>query len=141
MSRLLAMDRDMFYRVAGGPYCVTEDDVPMMLEAIATQVNFDCSSEFESWLQSLEQCATWDDLDAIQLPGMDYDPDAEPEGTVRMSGPVANLLTVGPSTSQDGESTTASELSFDDLAAAAEIALNELLEVEEQDEMPADPVV
>lgn len=125
MAHLLATDRDMFYRVAGGPYCVTDEDVPMMLEAIATQVQFECASELEGWLESLAQCATWEDLDAFQLPGMDFDPDAEPEGTVRMSGPVANLL----SASSSGSDLT--QFSLDDLAAAAEVALQELLNDEE----------
>jgi len=125
MAHLLATDRDMFYRVAGGPYCVTDEDVPMMTEAIATQVNFDCASELEGWLESLAQCATWEDLDGFQLPGMDFDPDAEPEGTVRMSGPVANLLSVEASRSD----TTG--FTLDDLTAAAEIALEELLQLEE----------
>jgi hypothetical protein len=125
MAHLLATDRDMFYRVAGGPYCVSDDDVPMMLEAIATQVNFDSASELEGWLESLAQCATWEDLDAFQLPGMDFEPDAEPEGTVRMSGPVANLLSAQPSRSN------MAEYSLDELAAATELALEELLHKEE----------
>jgi len=44
---------------------------------------------------------------------------------VRMSGPVANLLSVEASRS------VSAEFSFDDLAAAAEIALEELLHAEE----------
>jgi hypothetical protein len=99
----------------------------MMLEAIATQVNFESASEFEAWLQSLSQCATWEDLDAFQLPGMDFDPDAEPEGTERMSGPVANLLSAGSPRPM-------AEFSLGDLAAAAEIALEELLQTEEAGE-------
>jgi len=124
MAHLLATDKDMFYRVAGGPYCVTDEDVPMMLEAIANQVNF-TASELESWLKSLEQCTTWEELDSFQLPGMDYDPDAEPEGTTRMAGPVANLL----SASLSGSHVTL--LSRDGVAAAAELALQELLYAEE----------
>jgi len=125
MAHLLATDRDMFYRVAGGPYCVSDDDVPMMLEAIATQVNFESASELEGWLESLAQCATWEDLEEFQLPGMDFDPDAEPEGTVRMSGPVANLLSAQSSRSD------MAEYSLDDLAVAAELALEQLLQEEE----------
>lgn len=128
MAHLLATDKDTFYRVASGPYCVTEEDVPMMLEAIATQVNFDNSSEFETWLKALEDCMTWEDIDTFQLPGMDFDPDTDPEDTVRMSGPVANLLAANPSRSD------LPELSFDELADACELALNELLQMEEAGE-------
>lgn len=92
MSQLLATDRDMFYRVANGPFSVTDEDVPMMLEAIAPQVNFDSSADLEGWLAILERCKTWEDLDDMQLPGMDYDPDAEPEATIRVSGPAASLF-------------------------------------------------
>jgi hypothetical protein len=134
MAKLLATDRDMFYRVVGGPYCVEDDDVPMMLEAIATQVNFECSSELESWLQSLATCTTWEEIDSFQLPGMDFDPDDEPEGTLRMAGPVANLLSRPPSTSST--STFAGELTIDDLAAAASAALMELLQEEEAEKKP-----
>lgn len=125
MAHLLATDRDMFYRVAGGPYCVSDDDVPMMLEAIATQVNFENAAELEGWTASLARCATWEDLEGFQLPGMDFDPDAEPEGTVRMSGPVANLLSVQSSRSD------MTDYSFDELAAAAELALEQMLQEEE----------
>jgi hypothetical protein len=125
LAHLLAMDRDMFYRVAGGPYCVSDDDVPMMLEAIAPQVNYNSASELEGWLESLAKCATWEDLEAFQLPGMDFDPDAEPEGTVRMSGPVANLLSAQPSQS------CMPDCSLDELAEAAQLALDELLQEEE----------
>nr|APG76200.1 hypothetical protein 1 [Beihai noda-like virus 20] len=120
MADLLANDKDMFYRVAGGPYCVEDDDVPMMLEAIATQINFESSSELESWLESLSKCATWEELDAFQIPGGDYDPDEEPECTVRMSGPAASLLAAG--SSQPSEM---ADCSLDDLAAAAAVALQE----------------
>jgi hypothetical protein len=59
---------------------------------------------------------------------MDFDPDAEPEGTVRMSGPVANLLSAEPSRSIHLFKT---EYSLDELAVAAELALEELLKEEE----------
>jgi hypothetical protein len=101
-----------------------DEDVPMMLEAIADQVNF-TASELENWLKDLEQCTTWEDLDAFQLPGMDFDPDAEPEGTTRVAGPVANLLSAEPSGSK------VTQFSLDDLAVAAELALLEQLSVEE----------
>jgi hypothetical protein len=118
MADLLASDRDMFYRVAGGPYCVEDDDVPMMMEAIAPQINFDNSSEAEAWLKSLSECASWEELDAFQIPGMDYDPDEEPEGTRRMSGPVASLLSMkSPQPMAD--------YSFDDLVDSAYTALSE----------------
>jgi hypothetical protein len=96
----------------------------MMLEAIANQVNF-TASELESWLKSLEQCTTWEELDSFQLPGMDYDPDAEPEGTTRMAGPVANLLSDALSGSNWAQ------FSLDDVSVAAELALQELLCKEE----------
>jgi len=119
-AHLLATDRDMFYRVAGGPYCVEDDDVPMMTEAIADQLNF-TAAELEQWLKDLEQCKTWEDIDAFQMPGMDYDPDAEPEGTTRMAGPVANLL------SADSKSGSAGAFLIDELVVAAELALSELV--------------
>jgi hypothetical protein len=124
MMHLLATDRDMFYRVAGGPYCVSDEDVPMMIQAIAPQVNFDNSSELEAWLKSIAKCAPWEELDNFMLPGMDFDPDAEPEGTTRMSGPVANLFSAKEPPSIIGRSLA-------ELAVAAEVALSELLEDEE----------
>lgn len=92
MAHLLANDRDMFYRVVGGPYCVDAEDEPMMLEAVAPQIGFHSSGELEDWLARLAECTTWEQLDEFQFPGADYDPDAEPENTRRMSGPVASLL-------------------------------------------------
>jgi len=118
MQYLLDNDSDMFYRVAGGPYCVEDEDVPMMLEAITPQCGFEFMSEFNSWLESLAECNTWEELDPFLLPGMDFDPDAEPKGTVRMAGPVARLLADnGP----DGELS----LTLEELSAAAEIAYTE----------------
>jgi len=78
-------------------------------------------------------------LDEFQLPGMDYDPDAEPEGTVRMDGPVTSLLvaqSAGPSDtpSWDGR------LDFGDLATAAEIAIGELLRTGEEETKSGPPV-
>jgi len=133
MARLLATDRDMFYRVAGGPYCVTDDDVPMMLEAIANQLKYN-ASELEGWLKSLEQCTTWEELDAFQLPGMDYDPDAEPEGTVRMSGPVADLLSTTSSRHEETGSSSRSlnTVSLHDVATASDLAIQEMLNDEEE---------
>jgi hypothetical protein len=122
MAHLLANDRDMFYRVVGGPYCVEDDDVPMMLEAIATQINFESSSECEEWLESLSKCTTWEELDSFQIPGGDYDPDEEPECTVRMSGPAASLLAATSACSSE------SGCSLDDLATAAAQALLEGIE-------------
>jgi hypothetical protein len=81
------------------------------------------SSELESWLDSLAKCTTWDELDAFQLPGVDFDPDAEPEGTTRVSGPVANLLATQLPVTSDLENVT-----MDELVAAAQSALDELLE-------------
>jgi len=122
MAHLLANDKDMFYRVANGPYDVTDEDVPMMLEAIAPQLNFESSAEFEAWIAALAECATWEELDSFQIPGVDYDPDAEPEGTVRMSGPAANLL--GANTSQPSH---VADCSLEDIASAAELALEQCL--------------
>jgi len=122
MAYLLANDKDMFYRVANGPYDVTDEDVPMMLEAIAPQLNFESSAEFEAWLAALAECATWEELDSFQIPGADYDPDAEPEGTVRMSGPAANLL--GANISQPSQ---VADCSLEDIASAAELALEQYL--------------
>jgi hypothetical protein len=119
LADLLAADRDMFYRVAGGPYCVEDDDIPLMTQAIAAQVGFDNSAEFERWLNSLAQCSTWEELDAFQLPGMDYDPDEEPEGTTRMDGPVANLLML------KSTDDVRAALTFDDLVMAADLAYEE----------------
>lgn len=116
MAHLLATDRDMFYRVAGGPYDVVEDDVPMMLEAIAPQVNFGSSAELETWLGLLSKCTTWEDLDDLQLPGVDFDPAEEPEGTMRVSGSVASLLS------------DQSQISPCDLTMSAELALDQLAE-------------
>jgi hypothetical protein len=96
----------------------------MMHEAIADQVKF-TASELDTWLNDLGQCTTWEELDSFQLPGMDFDPDAEPEGTVRVSGPVANLL------SAESSGSKVAQFSLDDLAAAAELALLEQLSVEE----------
>jgi hypothetical protein len=115
MADLLANDRDTFYRIAGGPYCVEDDDVPMMQEAISTQVGFESSSEWEAWLESLASATTWEELDAFQIPGGDYDPDDEPECTTRMSGPAASLLAAN----------SQQPTSFCELVAAAEIALGE----------------
>lgn len=115
MADLLANDRDTFYRIAGGPYCVEDDDVPMMQEAISTQVGFESSSEWEAWLESLASATTWEELDAFQIPGGDYDPDDEPECTTRMSGPAASLLAAN----------SQQPTSFCELVAAAEIALEE----------------
>jgi hypothetical protein len=120
MAHLLTTDRDMFYRVAGGPYCVTDEDIPLMLEAIAPQVNFGSSSELESWLASLAECETWEELDAFQLPGMDYDPDAEPAGTTRMAGPVTSLLAAQSSKSVH-------DIALDEIAEIADFALEQLL--------------
>jgi hypothetical protein len=119
LADLLAADRDMFYRVAGGPYCVEDDDIPLMTQAIATQVGFDNSAEFEQWLNSLAGCTTWEELDAYQLPGMDYDPDEEPAGTTRMDGPVANLLML------KSTDDVRAALTFDDLVMAADLAYEE----------------
>lgn len=134
MSHLLATDRDMFYRVAAGPYCTTEEDVPMMQEAIAPQVNFENNmTEFVKWLELLSKCATREELDAFQLPDTDFDPEEEPEGTTRMAGPVASLLSAQsqlPSTSQH----ISDQLTFGDLATAAEIAMEECLREEEAGE-------
>jgi hypothetical protein len=118
LVKLLTTDRDMFYRVAGGPHCVTDEDVPMMSEAIAHQVGF-TASELQTWLESLEQCMSWDELDAFQLPGVDYDPDDEPEGTVRMAGPVPNLLATMPSGSKS------IQLTIEDMVDAADAELEQ----------------
>ena len=123
MAHLLANDKDMFYRVAGGPYCVEDDDVPMMLEAIARQINFESASECQSWLESLSKCATWEELDSYQIPGGDYDPDAEPERTVRMSGPAASLLAA--TSPQPSEMSEYCGWPLSELAAAAAVALQE----------------
>lgn len=114
MMQLLKTDKEVFYRVAGGPYCVEDADVPMMTEAIASQVGFS-SSELQSWTESLAKCATWDELEEFMLPGMDYDPDAEPDGTVRVAGPVTSLL-----------SSEFPTMTFGELEAAAELALEQL---------------
>jgi hypothetical protein len=120
MYRLLVNDKDMFYRVAGGPYEVTDEDVPLMLEAIAPQLNFGTTSEFKAWLQAMEKCATWEELDAFMCPQTDFDPDSEPENTVRMSGPIATLLD--------------DQLPYgvDDLVTAADQAQAELIELREE---------
>ena len=128
MANLLANDRDMFYRVAGGPYSVEDSDVPMMLEAIAPQIGFESeglggSSDCEAWLEELSNCATWEELDSFQIPGGDYDPDMEPEGTVRVSGPAASLLAA------ESERSETTARSLEDIVAAAFSALNECIEV------------
>jgi hypothetical protein len=120
MAHLLASDRDMFYRVAGGPYCVSDEDVPMMLEAIATQIGFGSSSECEAWLEALSKCATWEELDSFQIPGGDFDPDEEPECTVRMSGPAASLLSA-----TSAQTSLKTECTIDELAASYATALQE----------------
>lgn len=121
MMDLLANDRDMFYRVAGGPYCVEDDDIPMMTEAITHQLDPGWpATEFEQWIDALSKCQTWQELDAFQIPGGDFDPDAEPECTVRMAGPAANLLAAGPSEMSD-----ATGLTLEDLVTAAAVALQE----------------
>jgi hypothetical protein len=135
MAHLLANDKDMFYRVAGGPYCVEDEDVPTMLEAIAPQLNFASSTELETWLEELSQCKTWDELDELQIPGTDYDPDDEPECTVRMSGPAANLLAAGAAQSSDY---AANGCSLENLASAALEALLEAGEVQENVDLEED---
>ena len=123
MSLLFARDRDMFYRVINGPYNVDDSDIPMMLEAVATQIGYDNTSEASAWLDALSRCSTWEELDEFQIPGGDYDPDDDPEWTTRMSGPVARLTDGG----SPGPSMDLSDISFDELVAAADIALEELL--------------
>jgi len=136
MANLLANDREVFYRVAGGPYCVEDEDVPMMTEAIATQVGFATTAELEQWLASLAECSTWEEIDAFQLPGMDFDPDAEPEGTVRMDGPVENLLSADVIQNVTPIWSDLSEFSFDELVEAAEFALEMLLTEEDGSLIP-----
>lgn len=134
MLNLLAADRNMFYRVAGGPYCVEDGDVPAMMEAICTQCGYDNSEEFEQWLKDLSECTTWEQLDQFQLPGMGYDPDAEPEGTVRVAGPATTLLSAQPDLkmqlncdSRDQSAMLLAATTVGDLAEASELALEELL--------------
>jgi len=118
MQRLYDLDRDTFYRVIGGPYDVQDEDIPMMLEAIAEQVNFNNVTELNNWLDGLMECSTWAELDEYLLPGMGYDPDDDHEAVVRMSGPVANLLTLKP---MDHEALKAIEmLTTEDLTEVAE---------------------
>jgi hypothetical protein len=138
MADLLANDRDMFYRVAAGPYEVDDEDIPMMLRAIAPQVNYEFASELEEWLTGLAAAETWEQIDEFQLPGMDYEPDDEPEGIIRVAGPVANLLAVTLS-GRDSRSKRCAlnapaaiddpmaDCSLDELAAAAEVALEQYL--------------
>jgi len=132
MAHLLANDKDMFYRVANGPYDVTDEDVPMMSEAIAPQLNFESSAEFEMWIDALQDCATWEELDAFQIPGADFDPDAEPEGTVRMSGPAANLLQAN-----SPQPSATADCSFEDVVLAAELAVEQYL-AEVEDSNPSE---
>ena len=135
MAYLLMHDKDMFYRVAGGPYCVEEEDVPMMQEAITEQIGFENSSECEAWLKAMSECTTWEQLDEFLIPGGDFDPDAEPEGTVRMSGPAVNLLAAQTSFEQRTLSglppqvkPSMVKISLGEVAACAESAVTEYLE-------------
>jgi len=126
MAKLLANDSDMFYRCAAGPYPFEEGDEGMMFEAIAPQLGF-TPAEMQAWLEDMAKCTTREELDEFQIPGADYDPDAEPEGTVRVAGPVANLLStfVGPDHAKHG--VWVSGTSFGELVAASTIALEECL--------------
>jgi len=119
MAHLFTTDRDMFYRVSGGPYSVTDDDIPMMLEAVAPQVGFGNASEYRAWLDQLSACMTWKDLDEFQLPGMDYDPDDDPEGVTRVGGPVVSLFAARCASDDN-------IISLEDLTLARDLAVSEL---------------
>ena len=134
MAYLLANDKDMFYRVANGPYCVADEDVAMMTDHITQTVKFEPASEFEAWCDSLAKSTTWEELDEFLLPGTDFDPDAEPEGTVRMSGPAASLLAAG--TPQSSAMSASHAASLEELAFASELALEQLLEEQETTDEP-----
>jgi len=117
LRHLLDTDRDTFYRVAGNGaqhlYGTADED--LFMERIAPQCGFSDSHTFGEWLMNLENCTTWEELDEFLLPMTEFDPDEEPEGTVRADGPVASLRDIiNP------------EWDSDSMAAAAALALHEM---------------
>jgi hypothetical protein len=92
MAALLTSDRDMFHRVVNGPYDVEDSDIPILLDSVSIELGFGCSSDCQEWLKGLSECSTWEELDRWLLPGVSFDPDAEPEGTRRVSGAFHYLL-------------------------------------------------
>lgn len=102
-ATLFRDDRDMFYRVARGVHHgASVDDVILMHEAIARQFEM-TSAELTALRHSLSTASTWDEIEAIRIPGQEWDPGKEPAGTVRVDGPVKSLLDQQPSSSNDAE--------------------------------------
>jgi len=102
-AKLYRDDRDMFYRVAGGVYVSPgADDARLMHEAVARQLGMS-SGDLEVIRASLRKASTWDEIDAIRICGQDWDPSAEPEGTIRVDGPVKSLLDQAPSSVTDAK--------------------------------------
>jgi hypothetical protein len=136
MAQLLADDRDMFHRVANGPYEVADSDVPIMLDSVSQELGFGTSAECEEWLKGLSECATWEELDQWLLPGKSFDPDAEPEGTRRVSGAFKYLLQLKDNAMfQDryeaelriARHHSVRECTIDELITSAELAMDYLL--------------
>jgi hypothetical protein len=94
-------DRDMFYRVASGVHRgASAEDALLMHEVIARQLDMS-SAELTGLRTALKNASTWDEIDAIRISGQDWDPSAEPEGTVRVDGPIKSLLDPQPSSAND----------------------------------------
>lgn len=102
LAKLFRDDRDMFYRVARGVHRgASVSDTTLMHEAIAKQLDM-TSAELTGVRAALQVASTWEEIDAIRI-APDWDPDAEPAGTVRVDGPIKSLLDPQPSSANDAQ--------------------------------------
>jgi len=124
-AKLHALDRDTFYRMAAGPYPYEPSDDALLMESVAAELGFDGVAHAQRWLEAWKAAAnesedprkTWEELEKFHFPGCDFNPDGDPENTVRVAGPAATLLDV-----QQRERGIGPSIDFDDLCDDYEIA-------------------
>jgi len=67
MERLYVTDRDMYYRVANGPFPWDEGASAEMFDAVRKEFGF-TGTELEAYVNEIEKAQTWSELEELQLP-------------------------------------------------------------------------
>jgi hypothetical protein len=67
MERLYVTDRDMYYRVANGPFPWDEGASAEMFDAVRKEFGF-TGTELRAYVEAIEKAQTWSELEELQLP-------------------------------------------------------------------------
>jgi hypothetical protein len=84
LAALYDTDRDMYYRVCGGPYPRDEASDELTREVVGDQLGF-TGSELDEYCCMLKKCKTWEALEAMKLPSDSDLTQDDPAGTLRVA--------------------------------------------------------